>query len=171
MFNFSNLYTKVFWGLISDSSVLELLGITEYEGLSFPPDNTEDEELFNIFMTKCVSQVFEGISTNELVEDFLPKISISERVSSRGSNKKTEVGIIVIKTYVTKEENRKNKKTYKLIDSIINALDSKKRKERLLDVLDVGLDGLEYIDRDPFGDTDADGWDLYTILFRYEFIV
>ncbi len=171
MVDLGNLYTKSFWGLISDSSILELLGIEEYIGETFPPDNINDELLFNNFMEKCVSQIFEGDSPLDLVEDFTPKIGITERASQRGHNNKTEMGRLIICTYVSKEENKINKTTYKLIDSIINALDSKKRKDRLLAPLEIGLNGLEYEDRDPFGNTDADGWDLYTIIFTYEIIV
>lgn len=171
MFDFGKLYTSTFWGLISDSTVLSLLQIEEYSGETFPPDNEDDEELFNTFMEKCVSHIFEGNSVDNLLNDYTPKISISEKVSSRGMNKKTEVGNMIISIYVTKEENKREKTMYKLIDAVVNALDSKRRLDRLLPALDTGLHGLEYVDRDPFGDTDATDWDLYTVIFRYEFIV
>lgn len=171
MFDFSNLYTKTFWGLISDTNILSLLEIDEYSGTTFPPDNEEDEELFNQFMEKCVSQIFEGNTADNLLDNYSPKLAISERVSARGMNRKTEVGNVIIHTFITKDDNKREKKTYKLIDAIVNALDTKKREERLLPPIEVGLHGLEYVDRDPFGDTDASGWDLYTVIFRYEFIV
>lgn len=171
MVDLENLYTKTFWGLISDSSILELLGIEEYSGETFPPSTDEDEALFNVFMEKCVTQIFEGDSPIDPVEDFDTRIGITEGTTSRGSNNKTETGRLIISTFVSKEDNKKTKKTYKLINSVINALDSKKRKDRLLSPLEIGLNGLQYEDRDPYGSTDADGWDLYTIIFKYEFIV
>lgn len=172
MLSIEDIYKKLWTELINNTTLMELMGIEPYTG-SYPPLETETTA-WNTFISDCRHQIFEGQNSDDALTDTKTKIQISEGRNSI-TRQTPYVGIetdyYYIYSWVTKENNRNNRKTLKIADELINSLDAKKRQMQGLPPIYIGAGELMVYNRDPYTQVEARGWDCYGVIFKVSYIV
>lgn len=158
MIDIKNIYKQTFKAIKNDTKLLDLLDV-EYEDV--------DE---NTFLTNLRKQVTETSAPERLLDDYKTRLCIHERDGGyRG--KYEEVGFLAVDVHVSKDRNMRTGEMSDVVKRIIEVLDTRQRKRQGLPKLDVGLDGLNYITRAFSEKANNTGWEKYSIIFEYRYIL
>lgn len=167
MIKLTSVYEQVFKEITCDSELLSLLDISPYDGETYPPSTPEDIAKFDEFMTICRKQIYDGKNPDSMMVDFSTKLFIREEPTYNSGHSVDETGSLVIESFVSKEKNAINRKSLLIANRVIELFDTELRKRQGLKPLNIGLTGLHYYNRDPYGTTDSEGWDVYGVIFKY----
>ena len=172
MLSIEEVYKLLWTQLINNSTLMELMDIVPYTG-SYPPLETE-LDTWNTFITACRTQIFEGQNSDDALTNTKTKIQITEgrnSITRPTPYVGTETDYYYIYSWVTKENNRNNRKTLKIADELIKSLDAKQRQMQGLPPIYIGVGELMVYNRDPYAQVDARGWDCYGVIFKVSYIV
>ena len=158
MIDIKNIYIQTFQAIKNDKKLLNLLGV-EHDGV----DN-------NTFLKNLRAQVIEGTSPDDLINNYKTRLCIHER---DGSHKGIyeEIGYIAVDIHITKQRNMSTGILSDIIKRLIEVLDSRQRKKEGLQPLSIGLYGLKYNTRKNNDKSDNTGWEKYTVIFEYKYLV
>lgn len=158
MIDIKNIYTQAFRAIKNDTKLLDLLDV-EYKDVDV-----------NTFLTNLRSQVTEGSAPDDLLNNYKTRLCIHERDGSyRG--KFEEVGYLVVDIHVTKDRNMQSGILSDIIKRLIEVLDTRQRKKQGLQPLNVGLYGLQYNTRTFSDRANNTGWEKYSVIFEYRYIL
>lgn len=160
MFNIKNIYIQIFLAIKSDDKLLDLLEIDH---------GSEVDE--NTFLTSLRKQVLEMSEPNDLLNDYNTKVCVHERNGSYNSRSYEEVGYICVDIHIAKDRNVRDNRLSEIVKRIIEILDSKQRARQGLSKLDIGLYGLTLKTRTLNELSNSSGWEKYSIVFEYKYIV
>ena len=159
MIDIKNIYKQTFKAIKNDTKLLDLLEV-EYKNV--------DE---NTFLTNLRKQITETSAPERLLDDYKTRLCIHERTGSYYNNYE-EVGFLVVDIHVAKDKNTRTGIMSDVIKRVIEVLDTRQRKKEGLPQLDIGLYGLSYNTR-MFneGRTNNTGWEKYSIVFEYRYLL
>lgn len=158
MIDIKNIYKQTFRAIKNDTKLLDLLGV-EYKDV--------DE---NTFLTNLRKQVTETSKPDRLLDDYNTRLCIHERDGGyRG--KYEEVGFLTVDVHVSKDRNMRTGEMSDVVKRVIEVLDTRQRKKQGLPQLDIGLYGLNYNTRTFNEKSNNTGWEKYSIIFEYRYIL
>lgn len=135
----------------------------------------DDEELLSLLkvptrdMKDIKKQLIEDRYPDGLVQDNLSRLCIYETPSSPTMNPNVERGWVEIDIYVTKENNRIDRRILLIAKRIIEVLDEKERVKRGKSPVQSGVN-LSYYNRLPNMFTDNESWIKHGLVFSYDYI-
>lgn len=158
MIDIKNIYKQTFRAIKNDTKLLDLLGV-KYKDV--------DE---NTFLTNLRKQVTETSSPERLLEDYSTRICVHERDGGyRGIYE--EVGFLTIDVHVSKDRNTRTGELSDVVKRVIEILDTRQREKQGLKKLNIGLYGLKYNTRVYSEKHNNTGWEKYSIIFEYRYIL
>lgn len=159
MINIKDIYRETFLAIKKDTELLDLLEV-KYNGV--------DE---NTFLTNLRKQVLETSEPENLLNDYSTRICIHERDGGFRTQRE-EVGYLTVDIHISKDKNKIDSRMSDVIKRVIEVLDTRERKKRGLDKLNIGLYGLQYRNRAFIETTNrGTGWEKYSIYFEYIYIL
>lgn len=160
MFDIKNIYIQIFLAIKNDDKLLDLLEITH----GFDVDD-------NTFLTSLRKQILEMSEPNDLLNDYSTKICVHERDGTYSARAYEEVGYVCIDIHIAKDRNVRDNRLSEIVKRIIEVLDTKQRLKQGLNKLDIGLYGLTLKTRTLNELSNSSGWEKYSIVFEYKYIV
>lgn len=158
MIDIRNIYRQTFNAIKKDTRLLDLLDV-EYKGV----DN-------NTFLDNLRTQVTEGSAPDDLINNYKTRLCIHERDGGY-KGKREEVGYFQVDIHITKDKNMQTGRLSDIIKRTIEILDTRQRKVQGLQPLNIGLYGLEYKTRFFEDRSHNTGWEKYTVVFEYRYIL
>lgn len=153
-------HVETFKALKNDTELLDLLEV-DYKGLS--P---------NEVMTNVRKQIIESSKPDGLLTDYSTRLAIHEEDGGfNGIN--TETSYLAIDIHITNDNNKKDRRALLIIQRLIELLDTKQRAKQGLPKLPIGLDGLVYTTKrvENVSTRTTTGWEKYTVVFKYKFLL
>lgn len=158
MIDIKNIYIQTFKAIKNDTQLLDLLDV-EYKSVDS-----------NTFLSNLREQVTEGSAPDDLLNNYKTRLCIHERDGSHRSMYE-EVGYVSVDIHITKDRNMRTGLLSDIVKRLVEVLDTRQRKKQGLEPLDIGLYGLQYNSR-TFNDRNNNtGWEKYTVVFEYRYIL
>lgn len=153
-------YVETFKALKNDTELLDLLEI-DYN------NKTPQEVMANVR-----KQIVDGSQIDDLLEEYSTRLAIYEKNSDVVIDN-VETNYLSIDIHITYDNNKIDRRALLIAERLIEILDSRHRKRRGLQPLDIGLDGLEYYTRktETTASKTVTGWEQYTVLFRFKYLI
>lgn len=171
MISIEDIYKLIWKELTHNTDLMELMDIVPYTG-SYPP-LVGETTAWNTFIGSCKRQIFEGQNSDDALTDTKTKIQITEgrtNTTEADSPVSKETTYVYLYSWVTKENNRNNRKSLKIADELVKSLDWKERQRQGFPPISVGVGYLTKCGKDPFARVDARGWDCYGVIFKASYI-
>lgn len=159
MIDIGKIYDLIFRTISKEDKLLTLL---EIDKNSFQ-DNYA-------FLEQLRTQIEESLSPSDRLNDYSTRLCIHEGNGGVPVYLE-EIGEVVIDINITSEKNSKDRRMFSIASCLIDMLDTKQRKKRGLPPLQIGLNGLTYIDRYQDTSNNATGWEKYSVVFKYSFLI
>lgn len=156
MVDIRDIYIKIFREIRDDEKLISLLEIDK-------ASMTENE-----FIKQLRKQVLDTAKPGDMLNDYAPKLCIHE---AEGSYRDVveDYGFVAIDIHTTSDKDEKNRVHLKILQRLIEVLDTRERKKIGKNRVDVGLEGLVY-KRRPNTAVISTGWEKHTVLFEYKFL-
>ena len=157
MIDIKKIYIEVFNAIKNDTQLLDLLEV----------DRGSNK---NEFLSNLRKQVIEGSTPDGLLKTYEIRLCVHEQDGGFvGMNE--EIGYLVVDVHISKDKNKINGVLSDIVRRAIDVLDTKQRKKQGLNQLDVGLYGLCYKKRVFQSRSSYTGWEKYSIIFEYRYIL
>ena len=161
MIDLKDVYVKVFLAIKEDKQLLDLLEI-KHEGV---------EE--NDFMTQLRKQVAETLNPDHLLDEYETRLCIHEQNGAYNYPSSVDNSFLAVDIYMATDKNVKDRRALLIIKRLIEVLDSKQRNREGKQALSIGLYGLNYHTRnlDQRQNGRTTGWEKYTVVFKYSYLI
>ncbi|MEE1072242.1 MAG: hypothetical protein U0L26_07620 [Cellulosilyticum sp.] len=161
MIDLKNVFVTVFMAIKEDKQLLDLLEI-KYEGVEV-----------NDFMTQLRKQVVEVLNPDNLLDEYATRLSIHEQDGAYNYPSSVDNSFLAVDIYISVDKNVKDRRALLILKRLIEVLDSKQRKREGKQPLPIGLYGLNYHTRMLNQRTNGrtTGWEKYTVVFKYSYLV
>lgn len=158
MIDFKKMYVETFKAIKNDTKLLDLL---EIEHKDLEP---------NVVLKNVRKQIQETSRIEDLLKENAIKLAIHEGDQGYKSSIE-ETRYINIDILISKDKNRKERRALLLMQRLIEVLDTEQRKRRGLQALPIGLYGLEYRTQTLESRNTATGWEKFTVVFSYIYLL
>lgn len=158
MIDIKNIYIQTFLAIKNDTKLLDLLEV-KYKDV--------DE---NTFLTNLRKQVVEGSAPEGLLNDYSTRVCVHERDGGYTTTYE-DVGYLCVDVHIAKDKNKLDNRLSDIAKRIVEVLDTRQRMKEGLKPLDVGLYGLTYKNRILEELANNTGWEKYSIVFEYKYIL
>lgn len=156
MVNIRDVYIKIFREIRDDPQMIELLEI----------DQASMDR--NSFLKQLKTQIIDTANPGDMLNDYSTKICIRESSGSYRTGVE-DIGFVALDIHTTQDKDAVSRNHLKILQRLIEILDSSERRKQNKEPLDVGLEGLIYTQR-PSTTFVSTGWEKHTILFRYKYL-
>ena len=158
MIDIKKVYIQAFLAIKNDTQLLDLLDV-EHENVDT-----------NTLMTNLREQVVEASTPENLLNNYKTRLCIHERDGGyRG--RREAVDYLVIDVHIPKDRNMQTGRLSDIVKRLIEVLDTDQRKKQGLQPLSVGLYGLKYNTRTFSDRSGTTGWEKYSVVFEYRYIL
>ncbi|MCK9191165.1 MAG: hypothetical protein M0P10_06455 [Sphaerochaetaceae bacterium] len=161
MVDFKDIYIKIFREVRDDEKILRLLEIEPLKSDASPTDK-------NNFLKKLKTQIIDTANPGDMLNDYSSKLCVHESDGSYRSGVE-DYGYISIDIHTTQDKDAIDRRHLKIMQRLIEILDSNERVKAGKEKLNIGLEGLVYKSR-PSQTNVSTGWEKHTVLFEYKFL-
>lgn len=158
MIDIKKVYVQAFLAIKNDTKLLDLLGVAH--------ENVDA----NTLVATLREQVIEATTPENLLNNYKTRLCIHERDGGyRG--KREAVDYLAIDIHIPKDRNMQTGLLSDIVKRLIEVLDTGQRKKQGLQPLKVGLYGLKYNTKVFSERAGTVGWEKYTVVFEYRYIL
>lgn len=159
MIDLKDTYVKTFLAIKEDKPLLDLLEI--------PYEDIEE----NDFMIKLRKQVVETADPDHLLDDYSTRLCVHEQSGSYNYPAGVDNSFLAIDIYVAVDKGKKDRRALLVMQRLIDVLDTKQRERNGKQKLNIGLYGLQYHTRLLNQYYRTTGWEKYTVVFKYSYLL
>lgn len=157
MIDIQKIYTSVFKAIKSDTQLLDLLEIDYL--------NIDEQTLISTVR----NQVIDTTNPDDLLTNYATRICISEEPSTVAKNE--EIGYLRLDILITQDKNKIDRRVLKIATRLAEILDTKELYKVGKQQIPIGLYGLNRLRRMSKENSFSTGWDKYSLVFDYKYIV
>ncbi len=158
IFDIKQVNVEIFKAIRDDAEIVKLLDIDKFE-------MTHDE-----FIAALRKQIFDAQTPDDLLTNYSTKICIHDE-SGGSVNSFEEVGYIAVDIHITQDKTSVDRRHLIIMKRLIEILDTNNRQKLGLKKLPIGLYGLSYRRRDNIQLSRNTGWEKYTLVFEYKYLI
>ena len=159
MVDFKDVFVQAFIALTNDQKLIDLLEID----LSDVSDENER-------MLKLRKSIIDAFNPDGILTEYYTRLCIHEEDGSyQGMNQ--EISYLAVDIHISKDKNEKDRRALQIMRRLIEVLDAKQRRKQGLPKLSVGLIGFRYKKHLQSKNLTNTGWEKYSVVFEYRFLI